>query len=89
MSRYQPVVARHRTGGGVSHYAVILTVISVFMIAFGFFNIFISSVYYYLFNDVVPHAFLARFMALFRVVGSGGARFTAFLSSNTRSRTCT
>ena len=65
-------------GGGVSHYAVILTVISVFMIAFGFFNLFIGSVYYYLFNDVVPHAFLARFMALFRVVGGGAGALYSF-----------
>jgi MFS family permease len=67
-------------GGGWSHYTVILTVISVFMISFGFFNLFISSVYYYLFNDVVPHAFLARFMALFRVVGGGaGALYSFFV----------
>ena len=32
---------------------------------------FISSVYYYLFNDVVPAAFLGRFVALFGIVGSG------------------
>jgi MFS family permease len=63
-----------------SHYAVILAVISVFMVGFAFFNLFVNSVYYYLFNDVVPDAFLSRFVALFRVVGGGaGAFFNFFL----------
>lgn len=58
-------------GGGGSDLVVLVCVMGVFMICFQFFNLFITSVYYYLFNDVVPHAFLARFMSLFRVVGSG------------------
>ncbi|HEY9250173.1 MAG TPA: MFS transporter, partial [Rariglobus sp.] len=57
-------------GGRFSETTVLIIVIGVFMVCFQFFNLFITSVYYYLFNDVVPHAFLARFMALFRVVGS-------------------
>ena len=57
-------------GGRFSENAVLIFVISVFLICFQFFNLFITSVYYYLFNDVVPQAYLARFMALFRVVGS-------------------
>lgn len=63
-----------------SEMSVMLVVISVLMICFQFFNLFITSVYYYLFNDVVPHAFLARFMALFRVVGSlAGAGYNFFV----------
>ena len=65
--------------GRSSELTVFLVVIGFFMICFQFFNLFITSVYYYLFNDVVPHAFLARFMALFRMVGTGaGASFNFF-----------
>lgn len=67
-------------GGRFSEMTVMIVVIGVFMICFQFFNLFITSVYYYLFNDVVPHAFLARFMALFRVVGTGaGAGYNFFV----------
>lgn len=41
----------------------------LFVTAFQFFNMFVGSVYYYLFNDVVPGRFLGRFLAAFRVVG--------------------
>ena len=47
---------------------VILIVLSVFLVCFDFFNTFVSSVFWYLFNDVVPEEFLARFMSWFRVV---------------------
>ena len=57
-------------GGRFSENTVLIVTISVLLICFQFFNLFITSVYYYLFNDVVPQAYLARFMALFRVVGS-------------------
>ncbi len=53
-----------------SELGVILVVLGIFMVAFQFFNSFITSIYYYLFNDVVPRAFLARMMALFRSVSS-------------------
>ena len=66
--------------GRVNELTVFLVVIGVFMVCFQFFNLFITSVYYYLFNDVVPPAFLARFMALFRMVGTGaGASFNFFV----------
>jgi Na+/melibiose symporter-like transporter len=66
--------------GRFSEMTVMLVVIGALMICFQFFNLFITSVYYYLFNDVVPHAFLARFMALFRVVGScAGAGYNFFV----------
>ncbi len=57
-------------GGRFSETTVLIVTISVLLVCFQFFNLFITSVYYYLFNDVVPQAYLARFMALFRVVGS-------------------
>ena len=67
-------------GGRFPEMSVLIVVIGVFMIGFQFFNLFITSVYYYLFNDVVPNAFLARFMALFRVVGTAaGAGYNFFV----------
>lgn len=66
--------------GRFSETTVILCVIGVAMVVYEFFNLIISAVYYYLFNDVVPHAFLARFMALFRVVGTAaGAAYNFFV----------
>lgn len=47
-----------------------MVLVGVFMVLFQFFNMFVASVYYYLFNDVVPAAFLGRFVALFGIVAS-------------------
>ena len=67
-------------GGRFSESTVLIATISVLLICFQFFNLFITSVYYYLFNDVVPEAYLARFMALFRVVGSlAGVAYNKFI----------
>ncbi|MFA5863942.1 MAG: MFS transporter [Phycisphaerae bacterium] len=59
--------------GGLNPTTVILVLIGILLIGFQFFNMFVSSVYYYLFNDVVPKAYLARCMALFRVIGVGAS----------------
>jgi maltose/moltooligosaccharide transporter len=50
---------------------VILIVLSFFLICYDFFNTFVSSVFWYLFNDVVPEELLARFMSCFRMVIMG------------------
>ncbi len=71
-------VQRVVLGGTGSELNILLIVIGVFMVCFQFFNLFITSVYYYLFNDVVPHAFLARFMALFRMVGTAAGTLYSF-----------
>ncbi len=47
--------------------------IGVFMVAFSFFNTFLNSVFWYLFNDVVPEHLLARFMSWFRLVSMASA----------------
>ncbi len=52
----------------MSPASVTIICIGVFMVGFQFFNMFVSSVFWYLFNDVVPHAFLGRFLGLFRLV---------------------
>ena len=40
---------------------------------FKVFDLFVNSTFWYLFNDVVPQAFMARFLSLMRVIGSGAA----------------
>ena len=67
-------------GGRYSDGMVGIWVIGVLMVGFQFFNLFTQSVFYYLFNDVVPHAFLARFVALFRIAGgAAGILYSWFL----------
>ena len=59
---------------------ITIALIAVFLIMFQFFNMFVGSVFWYLFNDVVPAQFLARFMGLFRIVGTGaGALYNFFI----------
>ena len=58
-----------RTGVFQDEIAVALVLIGVFVVGFQFFNMFVASVYYYLFNDVVPRQFLGRFLAAFRLAG--------------------
>ena len=54
--------------------------ISIFLILFKFFDMFVNSVFWYLFNDVVPTQFLGRFMGAFRIVGIGaGALYNWFI----------
>lgn len=73
----------HRTilsGTSLSVNLVILGVMAVLATTFNFFNMFVQSVYYYLFNDVIPEEYLGRFMAMFRLVGTGaGAAFSYFI----------
>jgi MFS family permease len=73
----------HRTlfsATALSKTTITLGLIAVLVVIFQYFNMFVASVFYYLFNDVVPDEFLGRFMALFRVVGSiAGAFFSFFI----------
>jgi maltose/moltooligosaccharide transporter len=65
--------------GGFSQTAVIIAVVVVLVFCFQVFNMVVASVYYYLFNDVVPAEVLARFMSIFRIVGVlSGAVFNWF-----------
>ncbi|MEI8339909.1 MAG: MFS transporter [Verrucomicrobiota bacterium] len=56
--------------GGMSPQSTAIAVISVILVAFTVFNTFVNSVFWYLFNDVVPEHLLARFMSWFRVVST-------------------
>lgn len=74
---YQELTAL-ATGGGdtavifgitLSANAVSVWIIAALMVGFDFANIFANTIYYYLFNDVVPQRFMSRFMSIFRMVG--------------------
>ncbi len=75
---YGPAIGAWLKGLGVfgegltSGQAAIYTM-GVLMVVFTFFNMFVSSVFWYLFNDVVPEHLLARFMSWFRIVSMGSA----------------
>jgi maltose/moltooligosaccharide transporter len=58
-------------GDRVSPVTAAIGVIALLTVSFQFANMFVTSIFYYLFNDVVPEAFLARFISLFRLVGIG------------------
>jgi maltose/moltooligosaccharide transporter len=63
---------------GISSSWAILLIIGFLTIGFTFFNEFVGSVYYYLFNDVVPLSFMGRFQSLFRIVGTGATALYQF-----------
>ena len=73
----------HSHSAFLSNYApatVSIALIGVFIAMFSFFNMFVGSVFYYLFNDVVPAQFLARFTGAFRIVGTvAGAVYNYFV----------
>ena len=51
---------------GFAPTTITIALIAVFMAVFQFFNTFVSSVFWYLFNDVVPPQFLSRFFEIGR-----------------------
>lgn len=65
---------------GWSTAAVTIGVIAVAMGLFKFSDMFVGTVFWYLFNDVVPQNVMARFFSLFRLVGAGaGVIFNYFI----------
>ena len=57
-----------------------LVVLGVLLVGYDMANIFVNTLYWYLFNDVVPDRFMARFLALFRLAGMGaGALFSQYI----------
>jgi len=57
---------------------VTIGVIAGCLVLFQLFNMFVNSVFWYLFNDVVPPQFLGRFMGLFRIVGTAASSFYSY-----------
>jgi MFS family permease len=63
---------------GVSANQVVILTLGVLLVIFTFLNTLVTSIYWYLFNDVVPEHLLARFMSWFRVISSASASFYSF-----------
>jgi len=61
------------TQTGWSAGAVTIGVIAAAMILFKFSDMFVNTVFWYFFNDVVPDRVMARFLGLFRMIGAGAA----------------
>lgn len=59
-----------------NQFAIVM--IGIMMVLFSIVNTFVNSVFWYLFNDVVPEHLLARFMSWFRVVITISAAFYNF-----------
>lgn len=75
---------------GLSQATVTVGLIGVLIIGFRFFELFINTVFWYLFNDVVPTAFMGRFLGFFRIVGGlAGAFFNFFIFQYAESHTST
>jgi hypothetical protein len=55
-----------------------IMVLGALLVGFTFFNTFVTSTFWYLFNDVVPEHLLARFMAWFRTVSTLSAALYSF-----------
>lgn len=55
---------------GVAPATVAIALIALFMALFEFFNMFVNSVFWYLFNDVVPRPFIGRFIGMLRIVST-------------------
>lgn len=65
---------------GYSTAAVTVGVIAVAMGLFKFSDTFVNTVFWYFFNDVVPHNVMGRFFSLFRIVGaSAGVIYNYFV----------
>ena len=62
-----------RAVAGFSPKTVTIAVMAICMTLFSFFNTFVNSVFWYLFNDVVPEHLMARFMSWFRMAGMGAS----------------
>jgi len=72
----------------LSAAGVTIAVICVLLICFRFFELFVNTVFWYLFNDVVPSAFMGRFLGFFRIVGGlAGGLFNFFVFKYAESHT--
>lgn len=58
------------SGSTIRQTSVVVILLAVFAGCFDLFNMFVASVFYYLFNDVVPESHLGRLMGWFRFVST-------------------
>ena len=67
-------------GNVFSEAKVVIILLAIFAAMFDFFNMFVSTVYWYLFNDIVPQEWMGRFMSWFLLVGSlAGSLYNFFI----------
>lgn len=66
------------SGSGLDQTKVTVILLACFVGIFDLFNMFVNTIYWYLFNDIVPEKMLGRFMAQFRVVGTLAGMFYNF-----------
>lgn len=72
----------------LSAASVTISLICGSIICFRFFELIVNTIFWYLFNDVVPSAFIGRFLGFFRVIGSlAGALFNFLLFRYAESHT--
>ena len=67
-SLYGPVT--RLLGISITQNTLILVLMALFLIGYRFGETYANTIYWYLFNDVVPHGRLAQFNSLSRVVGT-------------------
>lgn len=73
---------------GLTPSLITVGLICVLIGCFRFFELFVATVFWYLFNDVVPTAFIGRFLGFFRVIGGlAGALFNFFIFKYAESHT--
>ncbi len=56
-------------GWHFSKMAITIGVFAILYVGFDLANVFVGSVWYYLYNDVVPTEFLSRIFSIFRMIG--------------------
>lgn len=74
------VKATFLNGSSVSEATLAIVFLGLVVVGYQFFHMIVGSVYYYLFNDVVPSTHLGRFLSLFRVVGAGAGALYQFFA---------
>jgi len=73
---------------GISQTTAIILVMGILILAFDYANIFINTIYWYLFADVIPRELMGRFFSLFRIVGMvAGSFFSFFLQKYIETQT--
>ena len=64
--------------GGWGLVGISIFTVGMLLASFKVFDTFVNTTFWYLFNDVVPHAFMARFMGMMRVVSSLAAMLFSY-----------
>jgi maltose/moltooligosaccharide transporter len=66
-------------------FAPLVLIFGILIFSFQVFNMFISTIYYYLIPDTVPEAFIGRFLGYFRIFGIlAGILFNWFIFGHAR-----